>query len=170
MTRKKIFIILPIFFIVSSFCYADAIYTWKDKHGNIHITDYPPPLGYKSKVTKISPGTHAENKEFKDRLKKYDEDNRKWELEQKIKYLEIKARKAGKCAVEAENAARQTKSEASAFLRKHGTWKKMRRYRRKAERLNLLHDKIIKDAENAGKEAMDAEKEADRLRQSGNIN
>ena len=169
MRRKKI-IVFFICFILTSFCHADAIYTWKDRDGNIHITDYPPPLGYESKVTEIPGGRQVVNEEPGGKLKEYEENNRKWDLEQKIKHIEIKAKKARSRAAKAENTARQAKDKASALLKKHGTWKKMRRYRRRAKRLNLLYDKAMKDAENAGKEALDAEKEADRLRQSGNIN
>lgn len=92
-------LILAIFFL--SICltgaWADTVYTWTDKDGVVHMTNYPPPTGYSQKTAITSPEETREGRAFRaiqenalDRLdSKYDETDREQERNrQKIKQAE----------------------------------------------------------------------------------
>ena len=94
--RRKIsvcFIILGFMFIFFSNAHLEAeqIYTWTDKDGNLHITEYPPPEGAKLKeVTSYSKKPEIQKSENQERPKARLRNLRARKNQKKMKLLSAK--------------------------------------------------------------------------------
>ncbi len=116
---------------------AGQVYTWTDEHGNLHITDYPPPKSAKIKDVmqyqeKSVDEKRAERKEQQEEAL----EDLKEQQNRQIEEAKRKARQADERAQEAAARAEQITRDNNAYIKRLGSTKdKRKQFKKRIRRL-----------------------------------
>lgn len=124
-------------FVLTLRAEAGQVYTWTDEHGNIHITDSPPPKSAKIKDVmqyqqKTVDAKHTERKEQKEEAL----EDLKEKQNRQIEEAKRKARQADERAKEAVARAEQITRDNNAYIKRLGSTKEKRKqFKKRIRRL-----------------------------------
>ena len=155
-------------FILTFSAEAGKVYTWTDEHGNLHITNTPPPKQAKIKeVLPYQQKTGDEKQSDKQLQKKEKLEDLKAAQEQQIEDAKRKLRQADERAKAAVVKAEQITRDNNAYIeRLASTKEKRKQFRKKIQRLKdeaVLAQEVannaIEDARQAAKALQELEEE-----------
>jgi chromosome segregation ATPase len=139
MEKKRILVALAMIFIFVLALNAEAgqVYTWTDEHGNLHITNSPPPKT--AKIKEVLPYQQKSVDEIqteKQLQKKENREDLKEKQDQQIQEARRKARDADQRAKEAVARAEQITQDNNTYIKRLGsTREKRKQFRKKIQRL-----------------------------------
>ena len=137
-------------FVLTFDAEAGRVYTWTDEHGNLHITDSPPPKSAKIKhVMQYRRKTADEKLAEKQEQKEEALEDLKEKQNQQIEEAKRKARQADERAKEAVARAEQITRDNNAYIRRLGSTKEKRKqFKKRIRRLKQEAD-IAQEVANA---------------------
>ena len=139
MEKERIIVALAIIFLFMLTLKAEAgqVYTWTDEHGNLHITDSPPPQSAKIKdVMQYQRKTADEKLAEKQEQEQEALEDLKEKQNQQIEEAKRKARQADERAKEAVARAEQITRDNNAYIRRLGSTKEKRKqFKKRIRRL-----------------------------------
>ena len=146
--------------VSTSYLPAAEIYTWTDKDGNLHITEYPPPKG--AKLKEVTTYSDKPDPQKSDNLKSQNNGSADREDQKKSKEADEAQRQADIAAEKAQEAGTQA---SDAILKAHET-KDKRASQGRQDRHRVSKDDVKKAegeairAQQKSKEALEKAKEA----------
>ena len=151
-------------FILTFSAEAGKVYTWTDEHGNLHITNTPPPKQAKIKeVLPYQQKTGDEKQSDKQLQKKEKLEDLKAAQEQQIEDAKRKLRQADERAKAAVARAEQITQDHNAYIeRLASTKEKRKQFRKKIQRLK---DEAVLAQEVANNAIEDARQAAEALQE-----
>jgi chromosome segregation ATPase len=166
MENKRVFVALAmiLLFLLTVSAQAGKVYTWTDEHGNLHITNTPPPKQAKIKeVLPYQQKTGDEKQSDKQLQKKEKLEDLKAAQEQQIEDAKRKLRQADERAKAAVAKAEQITQDNNAYIeRLASTKEKRKQFRKKIQRLK---DEAVLAQEVANNAIEDARQAADALQE-----
>lgn len=116
---------------------AGQVYTWTDEHGNIHITDSPPPKSAKIKdVMQYQQKSVDEKRPERKEQKEVALEDLKEKQNRQIEEAKRKARQADERAKEAVDRAEQITRDNNAYIKRLGSTKEKRKqFKKRIRRL-----------------------------------
>ena len=167
MEKYPILIALAIIFTFVLTFNVDAgqVYTWTDEHGNLHITNSPPPKNAKIKaVLPYQQKTDDEIQSEKQLQKKENLEDLKAAQDQQIEEAKRKARQADERAKEAVARAEQITRDNNDYIKRLGsTREKRKQFKKKMQRLKQEAELAQDVANNAIEEARQAAEAVQKL-------
>jgi chromosome segregation ATPase len=166
MENKRILPVLAVIllFLLTFSAQAGKVYTWTDEHGNLHITNTPPPKQAKIKeVLPYQQKTGAEKQSDKQLQKKEKLEDLKAAREEQIEDAKRKLRQADERAKAAVAKAEQITRDNNAYIeRLASTKEKRKQFRKKIQRLK---DEAVLAQEVANNAIEDARQAAEALQE-----
>jgi chromosome segregation ATPase len=151
-------------FILTFSAEAGKVYTWTDEHGNLHITNTPPPKNANIKeVLPYQQKTSDDIQSEKQVQKKEKEEDLKATQTQQIEEAQRKLRQADERAKEAVAKAEQIYQDNNAYIGRLGSTKEKRKqFKKRIQRLKdeaELAQKVANEAIEDARQAAEALKE-----------
>ena len=145
---------------------AGQVYTWTDEHGNLHITDSPPPKSAKIKEVMQYQQESVDEKGVERKEQKEEAlEDLKEKQNQQIEEARRKARQADERAKEAVARAKQITRDNNAYIKRLGSTrekrkqfkKRIRRLKKEAETAQEVANAAIREARLAFEAVKDLE-------------
>lgn len=126
----------------------DTIYTWRDKAGNLHITDYAPPDD--AEILEMAPRIQVEKPVITDDTASQTERNKEALINRALALREEEKTERLR--------AKELLAKANMYRSRKATSKRKRRYRRKAQAFEKEAELALQKAEALAVEAAELEK------------
>ena len=139
MGKKQILVALAVIFafVLTLRAETGQVYTWTDEHGNLHITNSPPPKNAKIKDVLPYQQKSGRDTPTEKQLQKEEQlEDLKEKQNQQIEQAKRKARQADERAKEAVARAEQITRDNNAYIRRLGsTREKRKQFKKRIQRL-----------------------------------